>query len=193
MRRIDADHLRAQPDVPLQPVAAQVEPAVAEAQRLVDVLLVELERERRAARDDLERVDLELDLAGRQLRVDGLGRAGDDLALGAEHELVAHLVRDACASGARSGLITSWQMPARSRRSMKTSPPWSRRVSTQPASVEPLADVLGPHVAAQEVAPAHARHRRELSVGSSGLDDDDALRAEAARPAVCWPFTERPA
>ena len=73
--------------------AAEVEPAVAEAQRLVDVLLVELERERRAARDDLERVDLELDLAGRQLRVDRLGRAGDDLALGAEDELVADLVR----------------------------------------------------------------------------------------------------
>ena len=51
----DPDHLRAQADVALQLVAAQVEPAVAQAQRLVDVLLVELERQRRRAADDLER------------------------------------------------------------------------------------------------------------------------------------------
>ena len=54
----DPDHLGAQPEVALQLLAAQVEPAVAEPQRLVDVLLVELERKRRRARDDLELVDL---------------------------------------------------------------------------------------------------------------------------------------
>ena len=84
----DPDHLRAQADVALQLVAAQVEPAVAEAQRLVDVLLVELERQRRRAADDLERLDLQLDLARRHVRVDGLGAAGDERPLGAEHELV---------------------------------------------------------------------------------------------------------
>ncbi len=73
---------------------AQVEPAVAEPQRLVDALLVELERERRRARDDLELVDLELDLAGRHRRVDRLRRARDDLAARAEHELVADLLRE---------------------------------------------------------------------------------------------------
>ena len=78
----------------LHPVAAQVEPAVPEAQRLVDVLLVELERQRRRAREDAQRVDLDLDLAGRQVRVDRLGRARDDLALGLQDELVADLVRD---------------------------------------------------------------------------------------------------
>ena len=41
--------LCARPDVALQPVAAQVEPAVADPQRLVDAFLVELERERRRA------------------------------------------------------------------------------------------------------------------------------------------------
>ena len=51
----DPDHLRAEPDVALQLVAPEVEPAVAQAQRLVDVLLVELERQRRRARDDAER------------------------------------------------------------------------------------------------------------------------------------------
>ena len=39
------------------------------------------------------RVDLELDLARRQVRVDVLGRASGDLALGLEDELVADVVR----------------------------------------------------------------------------------------------------
>ena len=90
----DPDHLRAQGDVALQLLAAQVEPAVAEAQRLVDVLLVELERQRRRAADELELLDLELDLARRHVRVDGLGAARDERALGAEDELVANLVRE---------------------------------------------------------------------------------------------------
>ena len=93
-RRIADDDRRREPQVALHPLAAQVELAVAEAERLVDVLLVELERERLGARDDLELVDLQLDLAGRQVRVDRLGRARGDLALGPEHELVADLVRD---------------------------------------------------------------------------------------------------
>ena len=66
---------------------------MAEAQRLVDVLLVELERQRRRAADDLERRDLELDLAGRHVQVDRLGAAGDELPLPApEDELVPDLV-----------------------------------------------------------------------------------------------------
>ena len=90
----DPDHLRAQADVPLELVAAEVEPAIAQAQRLVDVLLVELEGERGRAADDLERIDLQLDLAGRHVRVDGLRRARDELALGAKHELVPDPVRE---------------------------------------------------------------------------------------------------
>ena len=86
----DRHHLRAQPDVSLQLVAPQVEPAVAQAQRLVDALLVELERERRRGGHDLERVHAQLDLPGREVRVHELRRAGHDLALGAQHELVAH-------------------------------------------------------------------------------------------------------
>ena len=85
--------------VALHLLAPHVEPAVTEADRLVDVLLVELERQRRRAREDLERVDLELDLAGRQVRVDGLGRAGDDLARRLDDELVAERVRGCVASG----------------------------------------------------------------------------------------------
>src|ERR671932_445089 len=39
------------------------------------------------------------------------------------------------ASGAVSGLTTSWQIPVWSRRSTNTSPPWSRRRAAQPARV----------------------------------------------------------
>src|SRR3712207_9153072 len=73
--------------VPLHTRAAEVEPAVAQAERLVDPLLVELKRERRTARDHLERVDLDLDLARREARVHVLRRATDDLALGAQDEI----------------------------------------------------------------------------------------------------------
>src|SRR4029077_5024980 len=43
-------HRVAEPEVTLHAVAAQIEPAVAEAKVLVDVLLIELERQRRRAR-----------------------------------------------------------------------------------------------------------------------------------------------
>ena len=59
-------------------VAAQVERAVADAQRLVDALVVELERQRVRRRQHLERLAAQLDLAGREARVDGLGRAPRD-------------------------------------------------------------------------------------------------------------------
>ena len=41
----------------------------------------------------------------------------------------------ACASGASSGWNTTCTTPSRSRRSMKVTPPWSRRCATQPQSV----------------------------------------------------------
>ena len=84
----DPHHLRPQRDVALELRTAEVEPAVAQAERLVDVLLVELEGQRRAPRDDLEPVDLQLHLARRQLRVDRFGRSTGHLTLGLEHELV---------------------------------------------------------------------------------------------------------
>ena len=93
---------RAERDVPLHPRPAQVEPAVTQAERLVDALLVELERQRRAAGDDLEAVDLHLDLAGREVRVHGLRRAPDDLALGLQDELVADRVRSRRSPPARA-------------------------------------------------------------------------------------------
>ncbi len=85
----DRDELRAGADVALHLLAAQVEPAVAEPDRLVDALLVELERKRGRARQDLELVRLHLDLAGRHGRVDRRRRAADDAPARPDHELVA--------------------------------------------------------------------------------------------------------
>ena len=82
-----------EPQVPLHPLGPQVEPAVPKAQSLLDVLLVELEWERRRAREDLQLVDLHLDLAGREVRVHELRCAGHHLPRRLEHELVADLVR----------------------------------------------------------------------------------------------------
>src|SRR5438552_2694355 len=52
---------------------------------------------------------------------------------------ITNSLRSSCAvpaaSGAFSGLITSWRTPPSSRRSTKIRPPWSRRRATQPASV----------------------------------------------------------
>ena len=55
------DHRVVEAQVALHPFAAHVELAVAESQHLVDVLLVDLERQRLRARDDRQLVDLDLD------------------------------------------------------------------------------------------------------------------------------------
>ena len=39
------------------------------------------------------------------------------------------------AAGATSGSMTSWTIPERSRRSMKTRPPWSRLRAVQPEAI----------------------------------------------------------
>ena len=59
--------------------AAQVERAMAQAEVLVDgTVLVDLERRRLGVGEDLDLRDVDLDLAGDQVRVDVLGLAGDD-------------------------------------------------------------------------------------------------------------------
>src|SRR6185295_18832238 len=69
LRADDRGQLRAGADVPLHPLAAEVEPAVPDANRLIDPVVVELERERRRAREHLELLRLDLELTGRELRV----------------------------------------------------------------------------------------------------------------------------
>ena len=98
----DRDELRARADVALHLLAAQVEPAVADAERLVDALLVELERQRRRAREDLELLGLDLDLAGRHRRVDRLGRAR---ARPRPRAWITNSLRSACATSAACGRV----------------------------------------------------------------------------------------
>ena len=59
----------------------------------------------------------------------------DDLADHGDHVLARAGRPAACAVGDTSGRATTWQIPSRSRRSMKTTPPWSRRVAAQPIRV----------------------------------------------------------
>ena len=88
------DDGRGEAKVALHAVAAQVEVAVAQADRLLDALVVELERQRLGAGDDLELVHLDLDLTGRDVRVHGLGRASHDFPARAHDELGADVMCD---------------------------------------------------------------------------------------------------
>ena len=133
------------------------------------------------------------------------GRAADDLALPPEDELVANAVRGRVRLRARSGLTTSWQSPVWSRRSTKTRPPWSRRVSAQPASVSrwPTCSArTSPHMRSRHfIGVATASSTDDTSTSSSPApttsrpsspDDDDGL-APRRCAWVSWPLSERPA
>ena len=208
VRRIARDHRVVQPEVALHALGAHVEPAVAEAQDLVDVLLVELERERLGAGDDPQRVHLHLDLAGRQVRVDGLGRrAGRPRPPPGARTRCGSRARPRPPPGARSGLRTSCTLPVWSRRSTKTRPPWSRRVSAQPASVTRRPASAAVQSAAGRVAPgAHpvslsSRSPRGTSTSCSPRRRSTTVsepritvsRAPERCAWVSWPFSERPA
>ena len=108
------------------------------------------------------------------------------------------------ASGACSGLITSCVIPVRSRRSTKTSPPWSRRRADPAGERLARADVLLAELAAHEVAPAHAGQSAddvgegERFVRLAGPAQHRALRAddtvvagaEAGAAWVSWPLSD---
>src|SRR3954468_244390 len=79
--QVAADGLRerrAHPDVVAHAVAAQVEVAVTQPKRLVDTLLPQLAGQHPRRRKELEAVDVQLHLAGREARVDRLGAARAD-------------------------------------------------------------------------------------------------------------------
>src|SRR4029079_7990002 len=183
------DHRGATSGVALHLRAAQVEPAMTEAQRLVDVLLVELEGQRRRGGDDLQGVDLKLDLAGGDVRVDRLGRAADDLSLRSEDELIPNRM-----PGRRS-----FGRALRVEHELADAGPVTEVVEHEPAMVssrigpagegQSLADVVGPHLAAHEIAPAHAV-TSERSVSASTTTTRLAPRRVAC---VRWPLTDRPA
>ena len=75
------DDLRAQHDVRMHMLAPQIEEAIGEP-HVLGIVGVAVDRERQRLGDRLHRQfgDHQLDLAGRQLRIDRVGRAGDDLA-----------------------------------------------------------------------------------------------------------------
>ena len=140
-------------------------------------------------------VDLDLDGAGRQVRVDGLGGAGDDLALRLEDELVADLLREL----RRLGRVLRVDHELRD-------PGAVAEVDEDEAAVvaaargpagERLAraDVLLAELAAHDVAPGHADSLPTTSARASGssacpgrrstapsgADDDGRRGAEAGR------------
>src|SRR5581483_11440276 len=178
-----------QADVALQPWPAQVEPPVPEAQGLVDVLLVELERKRRAAGDDLQRVDLQLHLPRGQFGVHGAGRARDHLAGDPQDELVADLV------GGRVRLRRVLRVDDELADPGPVAQVDEDEAPMVAPGVDPAgqdqrpADVLGADLAAQEIAPLHA-----VTPARSVPASTTTTFFAPSRPAwVCCPLTERPA
>ena len=166
-------------------VAAQVEVAVAQTGRLVDRVLVELERERFRACHDLERLDLDLDLPGREIRVDRVGSPADDLALRPKHELAANLVRDLRRVGGALGVDHELADPGvvpqidEDEAAVVAAP-------RRPAGKRQLfADVRGGHFAAVLVAPlVHREHRSGDRLQGDLLLDVTELDRRAVGPHV---------
>ena len=142
-------------EVPLHAAAAQVEPAVLDPQRLVDVLLVDLERQRRRAREDRQAVDLDLDLTGRQVRVDGFCCPRDDLPFGLEHELVADLPGRECRVGSALGVHDELKLSGVVAQIDEDETAVVAAGVRPPGDRDPLSDVVASEFAAIEVAPAH--------------------------------------
>ena len=125
-----------EPQVALHPLGAHVEPAVAKAQRLVDVLLVELERAAASsARGSAARRPAPRSAPVGRFGLIGSGARATTSPLAWSTNSLRISCAVSAAAGECSGLMTSWTLPVWSRRSTKTSPPWSRRVSAQPATV----------------------------------------------------------
>ena len=176
------DDRSGQAKVPLHPVASKVEVAIPKSDQLLDALLVELERQRVAPREDLELRDLELDLACRQTRVDSVRSATHELSLGPEHELVADDVRGLGSAGrvlgvdhelADAGVVaqvdedeTAVVAPARG--------PAGER--------HPATDMLRPRLAAHQVAPAHCPNVSTSDARGSVRSSSPLSRTVASRP-----------
>src|SRR4029453_17504156 len=153
------------------------------------------ERQRRRARDHLELVDLDLDLARGQVRVHGLRRAGRDLAGRAEHELVPDVVRDP--GGFRAALRVDHQLgDARLVAKVDEDQAPVIAAARGPARQgEPLTDAVLAELPRPPVAPAHGRTSltRALTSGSWPGSTTTTTRAPSRWACVRWPLTERPA
>ena len=185
---------------------AQVDPPVAEPQRLVDALLVQLERERRSGREHPQRVDLELDLTRRQVRVRGLGRADDDLAFCLEHVLVSDPVCLLRRLGRALGVDDELADPGLVAEIDEDQAAVVAAAGDPAGERVALADMIGADFARAEVPPAHAESLSASSSSGTSMSCVPGVRMMAAvgptttvvraprRPAwVSWPFSERPA
>ncbi len=80
------NHFRAQHDVGVQLLPAQIQEAIAQSLLFRNVLAAgDLKRQRLGGRQHVDLVDDDLELAGRQRRIDVLVRAGDDTAGDGNH------------------------------------------------------------------------------------------------------------
>ena len=191
--------------VPLHAPAAQIEPSILEAQCLVDVLFVELKRQRGRPREDADGVDLDLDRTGRQVRVDRLGSTCDDLALRLQDKLVPHLACGARCVGSALWIDDELDL---ARVIAQVDEDEAAVIATRvgpPGDGHPPADVLGPQLAAVEVTPAHGPVRvattslRETTRSLSPVRRSVAssprtitiVRAPVRPACVIWPLKER--
>ena len=164
-RQTSADHGRREAQVPLHSVPAQIEVAVAQTERLLDVVVVELERQRLGTRDKFQLVDLDLDCAGRNVRVDRIGCARHDLAARAHDELGADRVGGLRCLG-RALRVDDELHDAGVVAQVDEDQPAVVAAAPDPAGDRNrTADVVGAEVAAIEVAPAI--HPEILSTSSS--------------------------
>src|SRR6266540_1341555 len=198
------DHRRGEAQVALHPLAPQVEVAVTEAQAFVHVLLVELEGKRLRARDDLELVDLELDLAGRKVRIDRIRRARGHLALGADDELVPDSVGDL--GGLRRALRVDHQLrePALVAKVDEDEPAVVATRGRPARERESLPGVLLAELPRVEITPPHCLSisaSPAVVTSSSGCPGRRTVersgphstiaRAPSRRAWVSWPLSER--
>ena len=197
--RVDDDVVEAQ--VALHAVAAHVEVAVPKAEHLVHALVADLEGQRLRRRDDAQRVDLDLDLARRDVRIDRVRRARDDLALGLEDELVAHVVRLRVVLGPHdqlddAGVVAQVDEHETAVIAARVDPAGERH---------PTACIARAQHAAHRVAPAHVSSSISWATLSTATSSSPARRSiqpsaptmTVARacfcPYVTWPLSERPA
>ena len=168
--------------VALHAVAAQVEVAVAKADGLLDAFVVDLERQRLGARDDLELVHLQLDFARRDVRVHGVGRPAHDFALRTHDELGTDVVRDLRRLRGAFGVHHELH-DAR----VVTEVDEDETAVVSPARDPPchgelLTDVIGTDVAGIQVAPD--AHPEILSTSSSS---DAVTSGRPDSRTVAWP------
>ena len=151
-------------------------------------------------------VHLHLDGACRQVRVDRLRCAGDDLALGLEDELVADLVRELGRLGRPLGVDHELRDPGAVAEVDEDEPAVVAAARRPAGEGHAGADVLLAELAAHEIAPAHPDSLPTMSAGAIGSSASPGRRSTAlsgptttvaaapSRPAwVSWPFSERPA